>query len=141
MSLRIRQTGNEFRFELIGDFTDLMVVRLAELWKDAQSECWKDISVDLSGVTACSPAGEQTLSELLKHGTRMSARTPNSLDLLKRLSAGHKRLSRVDVAEQFSSSLGALSKRLQSSRAAKAASSNSEAVAPVVTLDSKIPAA
>lgn len=96
MALLIHESAAEVRFEVSGKLAGATVSELGLVWSQHQSQIfWQKVVVDVSTVSDCDAAGEQLLARILANGAQFSARTPESLDLLRRVSDRAARLERA----------------------------------------------
>ncbi len=87
MALLVHDSPAEVRFQVSGQLSGSLVSELGQVWSQHQSLVfWQKVVVDLSAVSDCDAAGEQLLARILQNGGQMSARTPISLELLRRVS-------------------------------------------------------
>ncbi len=96
MALIVHDSPAEVRFQVSGKLTGSVVSDLGRLWSEYQSlVSWQKVVVDLSAVSDCDAPGEHLLARILQSGAQLSARTPASLELLRRVSDRAARLERA----------------------------------------------
>jgi hypothetical protein len=101
MAVTVHEHTTELYIEIRGRFSGAGILQLQKEWQRAQlAQFWRQVVVDISGLTYCDSAGEGLLRCLLAHGCRFSARTVDSLYLLRRLSDSRDRQGSGGSAEE-----------------------------------------
>ena len=87
-TLKIIDTADEFRIEISGKFIGWCVADVESRWHQVLSKASsRQVTVDISRLSAYENAGRKLLRHMHKHGTTIAAATPRSLIFLAEITA------------------------------------------------------
>ena len=90
--LTIYDNADEYRIEIVGNFTDNAVRDADQNWRRALAEnVQRKITVDISHLSNYDSSGCRLLRKMHQHGTVIAAATPRSLVFLQEITAPPRR--------------------------------------------------